>query len=172
MRNSLKAAFYISAFSPSLISIGVARLVEGGNLWSAIYYISSGLIGLFSVLYIMHAIEWYGEEFTFTAKKVESNDAVMLGVTTTYMLPFFTNANNFTAEKVISLVIIAFVFFWFMDSPVPSPTLRIFYGIRFYKVESANGMVFSLISRREILDPRNIKLVKTLSGSFVYEVLR
>lgn len=50
MRNALKAALFVSAFSPSLISVGAARLVSGAAFWDAIYYIVAGIIGALSVV--------------------------------------------------------------------------------------------------------------------------
>ena len=35
MRNGLKAVLFLAAFSPSLISVGGARLLSGGAFWDA-----------------------------------------------------------------------------------------------------------------------------------------
>jgi hypothetical protein len=41
---------------------------------------------------------------------------------------------------------------------------------RFYKAEAANGVVYTLITNRNLLDPANVKRVKGISGSMLLEV--
>jgi hypothetical protein len=169
MRNSLKAALFVSGFSPALISIGVARLLSGGAFWDAIYYIIFGAIGCLLIIYIRSALKWHGESFPFQAKKVDSNDALLLGVIVTYIMPFFLKAADLTVGIVLALTALLWAVFWFTDTTLPSPLLRLL-KFRFYKAEASNGMVYTLITNREILDPSNVKMVKRISGSMLFEV--
>jgi hypothetical protein len=169
MRNSLKAVLFLAAFSPTLISVGLARLVSGGAFWDAIYYVTAGLMGSLSVVYILSALKWKGEAFPFTAKKVESNDVLLFGVVFTYIAPFFVKAADVTIGIVFVLGLVVWTIFWFTDAPIPSPLLRVL-GYRFYRAEAATGMVYTLITTREILDPRDIKTVKRISGSMLLEI--
>jgi hypothetical protein len=171
MRNTLKAALFISAFSPSLISVGVARLIYEAPFWDAVYYIIAGIVGTLLVFYIMSALKWYGESISFVAKKIESHDALLLGVTATYILPFFARAQDITLSIIVALCAVFFLVFLFTDVCVPSPLMRIF-GFRFYKAEAANGMVYTLITDRDINDPGDVKAVKRLSSSMLLEVRR
>jgi hypothetical protein len=115
-RNSLKAALFVSGFSPALISIGVARLLSGGAFWDAIYYIIAGAIGCLLIIYILSALKWHGESFPFQAKKVESNDALLLGVIVTYIMPFFLKAADLTVGIVLALTALLWAVFWFTDT--------------------------------------------------------
>jgi hypothetical protein len=171
MRNGLKAVLFLAAFSPSLISVGTARILSGGAFWDAIYYVIAGLIGTLSVVYILSALKWKGEAFPFTAKKVESNDALLFGVVFTYIFPFFVKAADVTVIVVIALGLVVWGIFWFTDAPIPSPLLRVM-GFRFYRAEAASGMVYTLITTREILDPRDIRTVKRISGSMLLEIVK
>ncbi|MBK1869963.1 hypothetical protein [Taklimakanibacter albus] len=170
MRNSLKAVLFLLAFSPALISVGAARLWSGGEFWDAIYYIIAGLMGTLSIIYVLSALKWHGEKFPFQAKKIESNDALLLGVIVTYILPFFVRAADVTVIVVIAIFVVAWAIFWFTDSAIPSPLLRVL-GYRFYKAEASNGMIYTLISNREIRDPSNVKLVNKISGSMLLEII-
>jgi hypothetical protein len=169
MRNGLKAVLFLAAFSPSLISVGGSRLLSGGPFWDAIYYVIAGLIGTLSVVYILSALKWKAESFPFTAKKVESNDVLLFGVVFTYIFPFFVKAADVTVGVVIALGLVVWIIFWFTDAPIPSPLLRVM-GYRFYRAEAASGMVYTLITTREILDPRDIKAVKRISSSMLLEM--
>lgn len=166
MRNALKALLFLSAFSPALISIGVMRLLAGGVFWDAIYYVVAGVIGSLSVAYILSALKCHGEALPFHAKKIESNDVLLFGIVATYIFPFFGRASDITAGIVIALVLAAWVVFWFTDASIPSPLMRVF-GFKFYKAESANGMVYTLITNRQINDPKDVKLVKKISSSML-----
>jgi hypothetical protein len=171
MRNALKAALFVSAFSPSLMSVGAARLVAGAAFWDAIYYVVVGAIGTLSVIYILSALKWHGEAFPFQAKKIESNDALLFGVVFTYIVPFLVRAADITLGIVIAQIAVVAAIFWFTDSAAPSPLMRVI-GFRFYKAESSNGMVYTLMTNRQIMDPADVKLVKRISASMLLEVAR
>lgn len=168
MKNGLKAVLFVTALSPALISVGVARLFAGSPFWDAIYYVFAGFAGSLATFYIMSALKWYSETFPFTAKKIESNDVLLMGVVITYIFPFFTKANDITLSVVVLLILLVSFIFWFADVTLPSPLMRVF-GFRFYKAEAANGVVYTLITTRELLDPKDVKLVKRISGSMLFE---
>lgn len=170
MRKTVKAALFASAFSPALISVGVARIMSAGPSWDAAYYIAAGALGCLSIIYIMQALKWYGESFSFQVKKVEPNDALLLGIVITYILPFFSKASDITAPLIISIFSLGFIFFWFTDSILPSPLMRVM-SFRFYKIESATGVVYTLVSNRDILDPKDVKTVKKISNYMLMEVV-
>lgn len=169
MRKAIKAALFVSAFSPALISVGVARMLSAGPSLDAIYYIVAGAFGCLSIIYILHALKWHGEAFAFQVKKIEPNDAVLLGIVITYVLPFFSKASDITAPLMASIFLLGLTFFWFTDSILPSPLMRIM-SFRFYKIESATGVVYTLVSNRDILDPKDIKKVKKISNYMLLEV--
>jgi hypothetical protein len=169
MRNWLKTALFVSAFSPSLMSIAGSRLISEGFNWPAVYYGFAGFFGILCTFYIIDALKWYGEEFPFTAKKIESNDAIMLAFVGTYFIPFAAKAADITPKLTLLLLGLAAVVLWFSSSIPTSPLLRMF-GFRFYKIESAHGVVYTIITTREILDPSKVKSVKQISSSMLLEV--
>ena len=61
--------------------------------------------------------------------------------------------------------------FWFTDVSLPSPLMRVM-GFRFYKTEASNGMVYTLISNRQIMDPKDVRWVKKISASMLLEVIK
>ena len=169
MRNWVKTWLFVSAGSPALISVGVAHAWAAQYLdWQTAYYVFLGLFGGLSTIYIISALKWHGEIFPFTAKKIESNDTLMLGVVVSYFIPFFTKATDINFLAVLGLLLAAAVVFWVSGAIAPSPTLRVL-GHRFYKVESENGVVFTLISRRDIIDPKQIRQVNRLTTSMLVE---
>ncbi len=171
MRNPLKALLFVSAFSPSLVSVGIGRIISGASFFDAVYYIVAGVFGSLTVVYIITALRWQGEAFPFQARKIESNDALLIGVVSTYIFPFFVRAADITAGIVVALIVVLWAVFWFTDATAPSPLMRVM-GFRFYKAEASNGMVYTLITNRQIFDPSDVKLVKRISASMLLEVGR
>lgn len=57
---------------------------------------------------------------------------------------------------------------WLMNSLPAHPLLRAM-RFKFYKIESSNGVVFTLVSKRVILDPRDIGPVKRISPNMLME---
>lgn len=171
MRNSLKTVLFVAAFSPALISVGLARLYAGSPFWDAIYYLFAGFVGSLLVVYILTVLKWRGEEFPFAAKKIESNDVLLLGVVVTYVFPFLARASEITVGAILLIGCLVWVVFWLTDATIPSPLMRLV-GYRFYKIEAANGMVYTLITQREIFDPRDVKTVKRISGSMLLEIAK
>src|SRR4051812_44481327 len=102
MRNWLKTLLFLSVFSPALASIAAARYWGTHEFTSDIaYYALAGIAGCCLTLLILQAILKYGEEFTFNAKKIESNDALMIGIIITYFVPFMGKASEITVSVVL-----------------------------------------------------------------------
>ena len=170
MRNWLKTVLFLSAFSPALISVAVARYWEKGFSWEVIYYALAGLAGAAVSLAVIALIRRYGEVINFTAKKIESNDMLMLGVFVSYTIPFLTKSSDITVGIVIAVFCVLAVFQWLTSSLPPHPLLRIL-RYRFYKVESDGGVVYTLLTHRELRSPKSVKRVLRISSSMLMESL-
>lgn len=170
MRNALKTVMFVSALSPSLISVALARLWDRGPTWDALWYALAGCAGILLIRYIVDALRWNGETFPISLKKVEANDALMLGVIVTYFIPFIGKAADITVGVVLAILALVGAALWMSSSILPNPVLRVL-GYRFYKAETANGVVYTLITQRDLLDPRHVRTVKRISGSMLLEIV-
>lgn len=168
MRNWLKTVLFLSAFSPALISVAIARYLDKGWSWDVGYYAIAGIVGASISLKIMSAIRQHGEVVNFSAKKIESNDALMLGVFLSYAAPFVTRAPDITFTVVVAVFCGLALLQWMTSSLPPHPLLRLL-SYRFYKVESDGGVVYTLITRRDLRDPKSIKKVLQISSSMLME---
>lgn len=169
MRNWVRTLLFLSAFSPCLVTIALSRIWDRGLTWDSAYYLFFGLLGILTVRYVVDAIRWHSESFPFIAKKIEANDALMLGVVATYFIPFIGRASDLTVGTVLLIVAGLFSVLWMSTSILPSPVMRIL-GYRFYKAESEHGVVYTLITQRDLLDPRAVTQVKKISNSMLVEV--
>ncbi len=169
MRNWLKTLLFLSAFSPALISIAAARYMDKGYSPDVGWYAAAGTSGASLSILIMAMLHRYGEIINFTAKKVDSNDALMLGVLLSYAAPLLGKASEITVGVVGCLFALAGLVLWMTSALLPHPVLRVF-GYRFYKVESDKGVVYTLLARRELIDPKNVTRVRKVSSTMLVEV--
>jgi len=71
----------------------------------------------------------------------------------------------FTASIVVAVI---FVVAWFVSN-IPSHPMLYLVKFRFYKVESSEGMVYMLITRRTIRSPKDIKQITKISDGMIME---
>jgi len=108
------------------------------------------------------------ELISFDAKKVESNDFMFLAFVASYFIPIIARASELDMAKTTIITSVICIILWCVSS-IPSHPLLHLIRFRFYKVEASSGMVYTLISRRDIRDPKDIKHVKRISNSMLME---
>lgn len=127
-----------------------------------------GLIGSLIPFAIINLVKNQGESFNIQAKKVESNDFMLLAFIGSYLLPFVLKGADVSFNSIAIVLTVLGLVLWLISSLPAHPLLRIM-KFRFYKFETSNGMVYTLISNREIRDPREIGLVKKISQNMLME---
>jgi hypothetical protein len=170
MRNWIKTLLFLSAFSPILFSLAYVRYDIGGLSLEVFYLIISGLVGVGITAIIIRSINRYGEALAFSAKKIESNDVMLIAFIFSYLAPFIIRAAEINLKNGLIVTLVIILVLYFVSSVPSHPLLRLL-KFRFYKVESASGVVYTLISKREIRDPRDVKVVKQISSSMLMEVV-
>lgn len=170
MRNWIKTLLFVSSFSPTLLALAYVRYNIGGfdNEISQLIIIS--ILGTCIPLLILAKVTRSTEALSFEAKKVESNDIYLLAFVASYTAPIIMRAVELDFTIISALTLILVIVLWVMAS-IPSHPILYLFGYRFYKVESASGMVFTLLTKRIFKDPKNIKLVKPISNSMLMEKL-
>ncbi|MGF1689702.1 hypothetical protein [Photobacterium kagoshimensis] len=168
MRNSLKTILFLSSFSPTLLALAIVRyFISGADL---LFYqlVSVFVLGLILFALIFKLIIKQGETVNFKAKKVESTDYFLVVFLAAYTAPVIMRMVELNFE-IISLILgLLMVALWVMPY-IPSHPLMYLLKYKFYKVESDSGVVYTLISKRNIRDPKTIKEVKLISNSMLME---
>ncbi|MGI3031252.1 hypothetical protein ACRTES_01075 [Vibrio diabolicus] len=168
MRNSLKTVFFLSSFSPTLLALAAVRyFISGADL---LFYqlISVFSLGLILFILIFNLVINKGEKINFKAKKVESTDYFLLVFLAAYTAPIIMRMVELNF-KIISIILgLLMVTLWVIPY-IPSHPLMYLLKYKFYKVESDNGVVYTLISKRNIRDPKTIKEVISISDSMLME---
>lgn len=168
MRNWLKTILFVSAFSPTLLVLAGVRYDAG--IMDALLYqlIVISLIGITLPFLILSWVKGQTESLNFTAKKVDSADYYLLVFLGSYASPIIMKIAEVDFGLMLLIVVVIFLVAWFVSN-IPSHPVLYLAKFRFYKIESESGMVYTLITRREIRSPKNITVVKQISNSMLME---
>lgn len=126
------------------------------------------LIGMVLPFLILSWVKSQTEALNFTAKKVESADYYLLVFLASYASPIIMKIAEIDFGLMLLTVGVIFLVAWVVSN-IPSHPVLYLVKFRFYKVESESGMVYTLITRREIRNPKNITIVKQISNSMLME---
>lgn len=168
MRDWLRTLLFLSAFSPALITLSYVRYDIHGWHTDVIQLGIIGLIGSTLPLAIMALVKSQGESFQIQVKKIEYSDFMLLAFIGSYLLPLVLKGADVSVSAIVVILAIAGVVLWLISSLPAHPLLRAM-RFKFYKIESSNGVVYTLVSRREIFDTKDIGLVKRISQSMLME---
>lgn len=126
------------------------------------------ILGLALPFLILSWVKNQTESLNFTAKKVESADYFLLVFIASYISPIIMKIADVDFPLMLLTVGVIFVIAWFVSN-IPSHPVLYLAKFRFYKIESDSGMVYTLITKREIRSPKNITSVKQISSSMLME---
>jgi hypothetical protein len=170
MRNGLKTLLFLSAISPVFLVLSYVRFDSSGLDAPVIQLLVIGLIGCIIPILIMMLAVRTGEKFSFEAKKIESNDFALIAFVVSYFVPVLLKAANLEFQFIIVIVLAVSVLLWVTTNIPAHPLLSIIMKYKFYKVESASGVVYSLVTRKKLLKPQDIKKVTKISDSMLLEL--
>jgi hypothetical protein len=149
--------------------LGGVRLSDLGPSVEVFQLLAVGIIGTFLPLLIIRLLSQSGETFPIEVKKVEPNDFMFVVFLTSYMFPLFGKIDYLNGNQIFCIAV-AIIFIALYTSYVPAhPVLRIL-NFRFYRVETENGMVYTLIAKRDVLNPADLNQVKEISKTMLLEV--
>ncbi|MES2353126.1 MAG: hypothetical protein V4568_01790 [Pseudomonadota bacterium] len=168
MRNWLRTLLFISAFSPALITMAYVRYEIYGWRTDVLQLLIIGFLGSMIPIAIIKLVKDQGESFHIQAKKIESSDFMLLAFVGSYLLPLILRGAEISVNAIAGVLAITGGLLWLMSSLPAHPLLRVL-KFKFYKLESSTGMVYTLISKREIRDPTEVKYVKKLSETMLIE---
>lgn len=168
MRDWLRTVLFVSAFSPALITLAYVRYDLHGWRTDVLQLGIVGLIGSVIPFAIMMLVRTQGEAFKIQVKKIESSDFMLLAFIGSYLLPLVLKGTDVSVNAIAAILATAGMVLWLMSSLPAHPLMRAM-RFKFYKVESSNGVVYTLVSKRAILDPRDIGLVKRISPNMLME---
>lgn len=166
MNAFIRTLLFLTAFSPVLFSVAVVRFQEFGWSREILQCLIMGGLGSVISFLIIKGLSSQGEVIPFKAKKIESNDFIILAFLFSYVSPFAVKAAGANFDTVVVFVLLLGVVLWFIQSIPAHPVLRLF-SIRFYKVESDSGMVYTLISRVELRSPSQLQRVQMISSTML-----
>ncbi|QOL14350.1 MULTISPECIES: hypothetical protein [Dickeya] len=168
MRDWLRTLFFLSAFSPVLLTMAYVRYDMHGWRMDVLQLVIIGVLGTSIPFIIIKLIKSQGECLYIKAKKLESNDSMLLAFVFSYFSPIILKTADVSINTIMLILAIIGIILWLMSSLPSHPLLRVM-RFKFYKIESSNGVVYTLISRRDIIDPKEINRVRKISRHMLIE---
>ncbi|MDG4594144.1 MAG: hypothetical protein P9F75_00355 [Candidatus Contendobacter sp.] len=168
MRDWLRTVLFLSAFSPVLLALAYVRYDMHGFGTEVIQLLVIGILGTMIPPLIVRMVVTSSESIAFEAKKVKPNDFALVMFVASYFVPILVRASSLDMIETVIATVVIISIIWLTSSIPAHPLLRLL-KFRFYEVESCSGMIYTLISKREIRDTKDIRFVKKLSSSMLME---
>lgn len=166
MNSLLRTLLFFSAFSPVAFSLAFVRFQINGWNGGVLQLIVIGLLGTLLPYLIVRWLAERGEIMPFKAKKIEDAGFMLFGFVFGYLSPIVLRAIGYDFESALWVIGFIGLLLWLIPSIPAHPVLRLF-NVRFYKVESESGMVYTVISREELRHPSDLKHVHAISSSML-----
>lgn len=166
MNSFIRTVLFLTAFSPVLFSLAYVRYDMNG--WSAeiAQLLIIGVLGSLLPWLILKELAKRSEVIPFRAKKVEPTDFMLIVFLFSYVVPLVGRFAGMDFEHIIVVLVVFAVLCALVQSIPAHPILRLFH-VRFYKVESESGMVYTLISREELRSPAQVSQVHLISTTML-----
>ena len=162
----IRTLFFLSAIAPAVVLSAAAQVYKHGGSNQAYGWIAAGALACIFPFLVIRASAAQAEELAFSAKKVDSQDWLLVVFVVSYFIPLISNLEDL--QVLASIAVVAAMLLATLEAIPCHPMLHVF-RYRFYKVEGANGMVYTLISRRKLLSAADIKSVRQLSAQLLLE---
>ncbi len=170
MRNWLKTILFISSFSPTLLALALVRYTISGVDTAFFQLVVISMLGTVLPLLILAKTMKSTEAIKFKAKKIESSDFYLLAFIVSYIAPIILKTVELELMIISTITAILVAVLWVMTT-IPSHPILYVFKYRFYKIESESGVVYTLLTKRKLKDPKKIKMVKPISHSMLLEIL-
>lgn len=171
MTRFVNTLFAASAFSVTFLLLAVFKYWDKPDLFDFEFLTYIFLFILLSFLswLIVLGIRAMGETmYIENIKKIESKDNAVVPFIASFSAPSLLKIFDFDFS-IIRIAFIAIVIFGFIVSYVPvHPILRII-GFHFYKAETDDGIVFTLVTNRAIRNKDSIREVIRVSENLYFE---
>lgn len=162
----LRTILFASSLAPVVLISACAQVYTTGGSLNAYYWIAaSGLTCLLPLLAMIEAGR-RSEVIPFRAKKIESQDWLLIVFIASYFIPLVTKVTSL--ETLACIFVISAVLLATLEAIPAHPVLHAF-RYRFYKVEGENGTVYTMITQRRLLKASDIKTVRQISPQFLMD---
>jgi hypothetical protein len=166
MNGFVRTLLFVSAIAPAVLVAALLQWWDLGLTFPVAGWLAASAIAcIFPFLVIVTAAR-RSATLPFSAKKVESQEWILVGVVFSYFLPLILKVKD--PETITTIVVVAGFLLATLDAIPSHPVLHLF-RYRFYKAEGTNGVVYVLITRRRLLTAADIKNVQQLSPNLLLE---
>lgn len=164
MNGFIRTIFFASALAPVALVAALVQLNSVGGTRDVICWIVASCLGCLLPLLIAHLAAQSAEKLPFSAKKIESQEWLLVSMIAGYFLPLVVKIDDLWSF--VPIILLAAAILATLDAIPCHPVLHV-WRYRFYKVEGNNGIVYTVISKRRLLTAADIKTVRQLSAQLL-----
>lgn len=161
-----------TSFAPVLLTYAVALYTRQGATQKVAVLVGVSVAAVILCLSIIYEAGRRLERQTFPVQLVKSADREIVSFVLSYLLPLVpATTDKLTVPVLTAAAIVLFVVIYTSNSYHFNPLLGLF-GYRFYEVQTAGGVTFVLISRRQLRSTRAVSKVVELTDYMVLDTER
>ncbi|MFA9275626.1 MAG: hypothetical protein ACEQSE_12215 [Candidatus Aquirickettsiella gammari] len=167
MNSFLRTLLFASSLAPAILIGAAAQIWNVGTNFEVYCWIAASALTCLLPLLVAVEASKRTAQTPFVAKKIESQDWLLVVFVVSYFVPLVTKISNLQTLGLIFLV--AAVLAATLEAIPVHPVLHLF-RYRFYKVEGDNGVVYVMITKRKLLSAKDIKTVQQLSPQLLMSI--
>lgn len=163
----LRTALFTSALAPAVLIGAIGHAWRTGGDQQTWFYILATIFMCMLPFIILNAAKRKSSEIPFIAKKIKSQEWVLVIMVVSYLIPVVGKIDEL--EYFTLLFLLAAILLAFLEAIPNHPVLHVF-RYRFYEVEGGNGTMYTLITYRRLLNASDLKTVRQLSPQLLLEI--
>lgn len=168
MHNRVKTLFFLSAFSPSLLTLALVNIGQPNEFLNALICIAIVVLSIWLTKRTITAIHSSSEKYKISLKKLKSTDLYMLKYIASYLLPIILKGAGLDLKLIGITIAILALALYFLTTIDAHPILSML-GYRFYEVHSDSGKVYVMIAKRKIRAVNGVNNVSRITEDFLVE---
>lgn len=157
-----------TSHAPVLLIFSLIALHDNGIGADFITSIALFLLASILSLLTIHGCYLHGEIIPISIKKIESFDSLIIPFVTSNAIPAIMKAFGMSMVA-LRYTVVAIFALSFIVSYAPTHLILILFGFKFYKCETNDGLVLTLICKRNIRNIDTIRSVIRISENLYLE---
>ncbi len=170
MLNKVTKLFLVStSFAPVLLTLWFSKFSKNWYFIDGLWYLIITAVLILFCFLILKSSEEYLEKLPIKIKSLSTSDKEIIAFIIVYLLPLI-NKYSFQINSKLLIFIIALLFIsvWTTNSYHFNPLLGLF-GYHFYEVTIEGDITYILITRKNLVNSKQIKTVVQISDYMLLE---
>jgi len=165
----VKVLLVATSLAPIFLTLWFIEFSKDWNLLDGLIYLFITTILIVICILILNFSKSNLEKIPVKITSVKTADKEVVGFIIVYLLPLINESSlNVNPNVLIFIAVLFFIIVFTSNSYHFNPLLG-FFGYHFYEISIEGGITFVLLSRKDVVNCKNIKAVVQISEYMVLE---